>query len=296
MDRAGGSDFYQVAAIRYGTRSTTTSEVFLHFGLYGEPDEPIQMDYFFWVARNSGRTILIDCGFNDASGARRGRTMLCPPVGALRRLGIEPADVSLLILTHGHYDHIGNVDEFPAAELVMSAREYEFWTGPLADRPLFATSAETADIEALARARAAGRLRLLPAAPHGDPAARQSVASGVDVLDVGGHTPGQLVVLVRTADGEVVIASDALHYYDEMRLDRPFTHVADLPAMYRGFELLRVLTAEDGRLLVAGHDPEVMSRYPAAGADLAGLAVQIRPPVPDRPGPRSAAAAAGEDG
>jgi glyoxylase-like metal-dependent hydrolase (beta-lactamase superfamily II) len=183
----------------------------------------------------------------------------------------------MLILTHAHYDHIGNVDAFPAAELVMSAREYEFWTGPLASRPLFATSAESGDIEALSRARAAGRLRLLPAALPGCPAARQSVAAGIDVLDVGGHTPGQLVVVVGTDHGEVVIASDALHYYDEMRLDRPFAHVTDLPAMYRGFELLRSLAASDSTLVVAGHDPEVMRRFPPAAGELAGLAVRIAP-------------------
>jgi len=277
MDRAGGNDSYEVVAVRYGTRSTTKSDVFLHFGIYGEPDEPIQMDYFFWVARNAERTVLIDCGFNDRSGERRGRTMLCPPAEALRRLGIEPAAVSLMVLTHGHYDHIGNVDAFPAAELVMSAREYEFWTGPLASRPLFATSAETEDIDALQRARSAGRLRLL----SGHAAALQPVMAGLDVVDVGGHTPGQLVVLVRTGHGEVVIASDALHYYDEMRLDRPFTHVADLPAMYAGYELLRDLTADHSRLLVAGHDPEVTRRFPADGGDLAGLAVHIRPPASD---------------
>jgi glyoxylase-like metal-dependent hydrolase (beta-lactamase superfamily II) len=252
------------------------SDVFLHFGVYGEADEPTQMDYFFWVARSTERTILIDCGFNDASGSRRGRTMLCPPAVALRRLGIEPADISMLVLTHGHYDHIGNVAEFPAAELVMSAREYEFWTGPLASRPLFSTSAETGDIDALIEARAAGRLRLLP----GGAGARQPVAAGIDVLEVGGHTPGQLVVLVSTGLGEAVIASDALHYYDEMRLDRPFTHVADLPAMYEGFELLRNLTADDARPLVAGHDPEVMRRFPAAHAAAAELAVRIGPLTP----------------
>ena len=280
MDTPGGSPAYDVTAVRYGTRSTTKSDVFLHFGVYGEPDEPTQMDYYFWVARSAEHTILVDCGFNEASGARRGRTMLCPPVLALDRLGIEPADISMLILTHAHYDHVGNVDEFPAADLVMSAREYEFWTGPLASRPLFATSAETADIEALIRARAASRLRLLPGPLPGATAARQSVAAGVDVLELGGHTPGQLVVIISTAHGEVVLASDALHYYDEMRLDRPFTHVADLPAMYQGFELLRGLTADDARQLVAGHDPEVMRRFPAADGELAEFAVRVAPLPP----------------
>jgi glyoxylase-like metal-dependent hydrolase (beta-lactamase superfamily II) len=272
---------YDVIAVRYGTRLTTKSDVFLHYGLYGEPDEPTQMDYFFWVLRGAGRTILVDCGFNERSGARRGRTMLCPPVTALRRLGIDPAGVTLLIVTHAHYDHIGNLDQFPAAEVLMSAAEFDFWTGPLGDRPLFATSSEASDIDALRRARDAGRLRLLPSPTAGAAPAPQDVADGVGVLEVGGHTPGQLVVLASTADGEAVLASDALHYYDEARLDRPFAHVADLPAMYRGFELLRGLAADPARYLVAGHDPEVMRRFPALAApanqDVTGLAVLVGP-------------------
>jgi glyoxylase-like metal-dependent hydrolase (beta-lactamase superfamily II) len=278
---------YDVIAVRYGTRQTTKSDVFLHYALYGEPDEPTQMDYFFWVLRGAGRTILVDCGFNERSGARRGRTMLCSPPLALRRLGIEPSDVSALIVTHAHYDHIGNLDQFPAAQVMMSAAEYDFWTGPLGSRPLFATSAEADDIAALRRIRADGRLTLL--APSGASASPLThrvangvwVAAGVYVVEVGGHTPGQLVVLARTADGEAVLASDALHYYDEARLDRPFAHVADLPAMYRGFELLRGLAAEPNRYLVAGHDPEVMRRFPplaaAAGRDVADFAVRIGP-------------------
>jgi glyoxylase-like metal-dependent hydrolase (beta-lactamase superfamily II) len=279
---------------------TTKSDVFLHYELYGEPDEPVQMDYFFWVARNAERTILVDCGFNSRSGARRGRTMLCPPVIALQRLGIRPADVSLLIVTHAHYDHIGNLDEFPAAAVVMSEREYQFWTSPLAERPLFAASAEAADIDSLRRARQAGRVRLLPSSgatllargtTPGTPAIpeRQPVAAGVDVLELGGHTPGQLIVLIRTGEGEAVLASDALHYYDEIRLDRPFAHVADLPAMYAGFEVLRDLTRDGTRQLVAGHDPEVMRRFPAIAArtsdaasdDPTDIGVRIGSAAPD---------------
>jgi glyoxylase-like metal-dependent hydrolase (beta-lactamase superfamily II) len=255
---------------------TRKSEVFLHYELYGEPDAQTRMDYFFWVARSSERTVLIDCGFNERSGARRGRTMLCPPVSALERLGIAPDDVGLLIATHAHYDHIGNLGSFPAAELILAEREYAFWTGPLGSRPLFAAFAEPDDLSVLRQARQAGRIQLV--------SGRERIIDGIEVIEVGGHTPGQLIVLVRTGRGEAVIASDALHYYEEMALDRPFAHVADLPATYAGFGLLRDLAADGAREIVAGHDPDVMRRFPDAtdatdaadaAPDAAGLAVRI---------------------
>ena len=276
MTQASEPARYEVLAVRYGTRLTRRSEVFLHYELYGEPDAQTQMDYFFWIARSSERTVLIDCGFNERSGPRRGRTMLCPPVSALERLGIAPGDVGLLIATHAHYDHIGNLGSFPAAELILAEREYDFWTGPLGSRPLFAAFAEPDDLSVLRQARQAGRIRLV--------GGRQRITDGIEVIEVGGHTPGQLIVLVRTDRGEAVIASDALHYYEEMDLDRPFAHVADLPAMYAGFGLLRDLAVGGAREIVAGHDPDVMRRFPDAAdatdatdatADAAGLAVRI---------------------
>ena len=258
---------YEVLAVRYGTRLTRRSEVFLHYEVYGEPDAETRMDYFFWVARRPGHTVLIDCGFNELSGARRGRTMLCPPPAALDRLGIAPGDVGSVILTHAHYDHIGNLGSFPAAELVMAEREYAFWTGPLASRPLFATSAEAEDIELLRGAWQAGRVRLV--------SERERITDGIEVVEVGGHTPWQLIVLVTAGRGEVVIASDALHYYEEMALDRPFAHVTDLPAMYACYGLLRGLADGGGHEIVAGHDPDVMRRFPEAAEGAAGLAVRI---------------------
>lgn len=237
----------------------------MHFELYREPDRELAMDYFLWVARNSERTVVIDCGFNEYSGARRNRTMLCPPVGALRQVGVDAAEVSQLIVTHAHYDHIGNLLSFPAARIVVADREFVFWTSRLSRKPLFMTSAEEADLDALRQLEQAGLVDFV--------SGRASLAPGIEVVEIGGHTPGQLAVIVSTAQGEAVIASDALHYYEEMTQDRPFAHVTDVPAMYAGFAWLREQAAA-GREIVAGHDPEVMQRYPAV-AGAAGLAVRV---------------------
>jgi glyoxylase-like metal-dependent hydrolase (beta-lactamase superfamily II) len=264
---AGRQAAYEVLAVRYGTRQTRRSEVFLHYEIYGEPDADIGMDYFFWMVRNPDRVVLVDCGFSHQGGNSRGRTMLCPPVLALSRLGLVPADVGTVIVTHAHYDHIGNLGAFTAAEIVMSRREFGFWTGPLGTRRLFAYAVEAGEIEQLRALSKEGRIRLF--------SDRLQVAPGIELVEVGGHTPGQLIVLVAVPCGEVVLASDALHYYEEADRDRPFAHVADLGDTYRAFDLLRDLSSPGRRTLVAGHDPEVMTRFPRLPGDLAELAVRV---------------------
>jgi glyoxylase-like metal-dependent hydrolase (beta-lactamase superfamily II) len=257
---------YEVLAVRYATLEAHKSELYYRYGSYGEPDAEVTIDYFFWLLRRGGETILVDTGFDPAVGARRGRTCLCPPVEALARIGVEPESISTVILTHLHYDHTGNLDAFPAAQLVVQREELEFWSGPLAGRFQLGSHAEAADIALVVEAERAGRVRILDGS--------QEIADGIRAIRVGGHSPGQQLTVVSSALGDVVLASDAIHFYKELELDRPFAVIADLPEMYLAFDLLRELEAT-GSIVVAGHDPEVLERFPSLSPELAGLAVRI---------------------
>ena len=88
-DPVAASGRFEVVAVRYGTLSAPRSELFLRFASYDEPDEVVEMAYYFWVLRRGAETILVDTGFDPAVGVRRGRTCLWPPLEALQRLGIE---------------------------------------------------------------------------------------------------------------------------------------------------------------------------------------------------------------
>lgn len=258
---------YEVYAVRYGSFTTTRSALFADHHVYGEPDAEMQMDYFFWVLRDGARTVLVDTGFAPEVGRRRGREVRCGPLDALGRLGIDPGSVTDVLLTHFHYDHIGNVSLFPDARLVTSARELAFWTGPYGRRPVVAAPTEAAEVERVVQAHRQGRVLLVP---DQDPE-----LPGIEVVDLGGHTPGQLGVVVRTGAGTVVLASDAAHSYDEYERDMPFHVYSDLEGMYRGFEALRALQQEPGTVVVPGHAPDVMRRFPAVSEELAGLAVKL---------------------
>ena len=246
------SEQYEVRAVRYGTRQASAAEVFLNYHAYREPDRPLRMDYFFWVARGPARTVVVDTGFSPAGGASRGRTMLMDTVPALRAAGAAPDAVAQVVLTHAHYDHIGGLPAFTGAEVIMTRDEYDFWTGPMGRRGQFAHTTEASELGQLRELREAGRLTLTGRA--------HQVAPGIELTEVGGHTPGQAIVTVATRGGPVILASDAVHYYEELERDRPFSTVADLAAMYAAFDQIREL-AGGGARLVAGHDPLVAGRF-----------------------------------
>ena len=90
-----------------------------------------------------------------------------------------------------------------------------------------------------------------------------------------------MITEVGTTSGQVVLASDATHFYDEMDLDRPFWFFFDLEGAYRGYEKLRELAARPGTSVVPGHDPAVMARFAVVGdGSVADLTAPLVAPSP----------------
>lgn len=252
---------WEVVVVRHGTRATRRSEVFLNYAFYGEEDGPFVLDYFLWVLRRGDEAIVVDTGYSTAGGSSRGREILIDPVEAVRRLGIDPAGGVPVIVTHAHYDHIGNLPAFTASAVHIAQAEYEFWTSEIATRPLFSHFGDPAEVDALRRIEAEGRLR-----PY---VGSTSVADGVELIEVGGHTPGQAMVRVETAEGAVLIASDAAHFVEELERDMPFVSMADVPQSYRVLDLVR---QTDVAHVLTGHDAGTLDALEPLGDPLPGLA------------------------
>jgi len=266
-------DEYEVVIVQYGTRHGHRAEVYLNYAIYGEDDAPIDMDYFVWVIRNANRTILVDTGFSPAGGANRNRTFLRSLPQIYADLGIDTEAEQTIVVTHAHYDHIGNLDLFPKAQLIISGAEYDFWASSMRERKQFAWSTEVEELDGLVAANEAGRVTRFSGSLE--------LAPGIELIELGGHTPGQATVRVRTSEGDVLLASDAIHYYEEYEADLPFAYVADLPAMYAGFDRIRELVTTGGvEHLVSGHDPDTLNRFRrVTEGPLAGLAATIGTPT-----------------
>jgi glyoxylase-like metal-dependent hydrolase (beta-lactamase superfamily II) len=254
---------YSVYAVKYATRDARSGE---HFHGHDLHDVPMPMDYFVWAAVSAEHTVVVDAGFTAEVAARRGRKHLRCPTEGLEALGIDCARVPYVILTHLHYDHVGNLEKFPEATYVVQEAEMAFWTGRYAGRDYFRTLVEVDDIAYLVQENFEGRLRFV--------AGSEEIVPGIEVHRTGGHSAGLQVVRVKTARGSVVLASDATHFYANIEQDRPYSIVSDLPRMYGAFDLVHAL-ADSSAHLVPGHDPLVMERFPAAGKNLEGVVVRI---------------------
>ena len=254
---------FEVYAIRYATVERKPAENFIGGDAH---ESAARMDYFVWLARNASHAFVIDTGFNEAAAKRRRRQFLRSPVEGLRLLGVDAAKVDDVILTHLHYDHVGNFDLFPEARFHLQDREMAYATGRYMAHEFFAYAYEAEEIVAMVRNIYAKRVRF----HDGD----AEIAPGISVHHVGGHTRGLQVVRVWTRLGWLVLASDAAHYLANMNENRPFPVVADVMQMFDGWDRLRAL-ADSADLIIPGHDPQVMQRYRAPDKSLEGIAVRL---------------------
>lgn len=256
---------YETFALRYATLSSwPRSKAFHCFEVYGDPDTLIDLDYYFWLVRNDEHTVLVDCGYDKERGRARNRHQETSPIELLARMGVKPEDVDHVVLTHMHYDHIGNIALFPNATFSIARAELEYWTGPYADRPTIAWPVESEEIRLVQQLANDGRLQLVEDS--------HELFPGLRLTRLPGHTPGQLITEVTTRSGQIVLASDALHYYEEADLDRPFGTCHDLVDVYRSYDILREMAARPDTVVVPGHDPAVMRRFAVVDDDCVDLA------------------------
>jgi len=246
---------WQVFSIKYADRNTRTR--LDSFILADNHDTPHEMDYYMWLLRRGEEVILVDTGYDDAEAQSRGRPIRLDPVAALKPFDLCPEDIDQVIVTHLHYDHAGGLHLFPNATLHLQQAEMAYATGACMCHDIL-RAPYTADhiCEAIKRLYA-GKVVF-----HAGDA---QVAEGVTVHCIGGHSRGLQAVRVQTQAGQLVLASDAAHFYENAFARKPFPIVVDLQEMLDGFDTLQRLASEP-RLIIPGHDPLVRSYFPQAMA------------------------------
>lgn len=260
---------YEVYAIRYATRAARRAEHFIG----GDPhDAPMPMDYFLWAIVRGSRAVVVDTGFTAEVAAKRGREHLRCPVAALGLLGLHPAEVEDVVLTHLHYDHVGNFGAFPRARFHLREPELHYATGRYMRHRTLARSFEVEDVVGIVRMNFAGRVVF-----------HDGVVEpwlGIRLHPAGGHSAGQQFVSVRTGRGTVVLASDVAHFHENMESGRPFTTAFHVGEMLEGFDRLRAV-ADSPDHIIPGHDPLVMRRYPPPRPELDGIVARLDVPPRD---------------
>ncbi|KER69993.1 metallo-beta-lactamase [Burkholderia cepacia] len=254
---------YKIFAIKYAHHERPARDNFLG----GDPhDISMPLDYFVWAVVGQSRTYLIDTGFDAEVASQRNRTITHAVEAGLHKVGIAPQAVEDVIVTHMHYDHAGNADLFPNARYHIQDREMEFCTGRCMCHGVLNHAFNAEDVKSMV-----GRVFSDRVTFHDG---ESDLAPGLSLHLVGGHTSGLQIVRVHTARGWVVLASDAAHLYANIERDRPFPGIYNLADMLEAYRTAYRLAGSPAHV-IPGHDPAVLTRYPAASNETHGWIARV---------------------
>lgn len=262
---------YEVFALRYAHLAERNQGSNLIF-----PDDheaPMPLDFFVWVIKGAneeagGRTILLDTGFDPESAARRGRSWIRSPIAALSSIGVTPESVQDVVLSHLHWDHAGHWHELPNAKFHLQDAEMDYATGRCMCHAPLRLPFDIEQVTTAVRFVYAERVKF-----HDGTA---EIAPGVRVHKVGGHSKGLQILSVPTARGTIVLASDAAHFWHNIRRRSPFVLLHNLQDMIEGWELCEAL-ADSPDHIIPGHDPEVTRRFPKLQGDSDTVLLHLDP-------------------
>ncbi|MET0638141.1 MAG: N-acyl homoserine lactonase family protein [Chitinophagaceae bacterium] len=225
----------------------------------GPATEKIRFTFFIWLIRgNNGRNVLVDAGFlPDAEDAKEFQIVEYQrPDSALAKLGLKATDITDIIISHPHWDHLDGISLFPNATAWMQKDDYKYFVSDAWQKDSNNTGFYKRDVLTIVDLNLQGKLKLV----NGD---NQEIIPGITVYTGSRHTYDSQYAVVQSGNKKIVLASDNIWlYYQLEQLAPPVQGGSFDPAGYvRAMERMKKLASET-RLIIPGHDPRVFKLFP----------------------------------
>lgn len=242
---------YSIRVLEYARAPDCPAFVMAYGALGNRP-----LPYSLTVVESDDQTILVDTGYDDSDYGHTlaeidGIDRWTAPLEVLGTIGIAAADVDTIVVTHAHFDHLGNIERFPNAIAYLQRREIERWTWAFGLPPKLDWLKDGVDADDLQAARDLirdDRLRLLDGPVS-------NLLPGIHLgTDFDTHTFGhQHVVIEDERSGTWVLPGDAVYCYDNLGgLDGSARYT---PIGYGTGSQENSLLAIDRILAAVGNDP-----------------------------------------
>jgi glyoxylase-like metal-dependent hydrolase (beta-lactamase superfamily II) len=255
---------YEVFAIRYATLPNFSVNGLIEGA---DPSRKLDIAMMVWLIRGGGKNILFDSGFHAERYIQQWHPVnFVLPSEAVARAGIKPEDVTDVVISHMHWDHAGGMDLFPKAKIWLQKDELEYYAGSAWQSRRTHGGIDAGDVQTAVRLNTEGRVTLI----DGD---AKEFLPGITAYLGGKHTYASQFLAVNTAQGTVVLASDNMYLYENLEKHLPIAQTLDRESNLRAQDRMKELAA-DPRLIVPGHDPLVMTKFPQVAPDVVKIVLE----------------------
>jgi glyoxylase-like metal-dependent hydrolase (beta-lactamase superfamily II) len=223
--------------------------------LSAKSSDSVSVSFYIWYLNgDNGRKVLVDAGLiQDSLKPLAYLKDYLRPDLALKKINVSPNDVTDIIITHTHFDHIDGIELFPNATIWMQKNDFAYFVGDAWQKGAPHLGLEKQDVLKIIEANLAGRLNLV----NGD---SLEIIPGIRVFIGSKHTFESQHLLVNSNTDKVLIASDDCWYYYNLDHLTPVPLAFDTNAYLAQLRRMKTLVS-DTRLIIPGHDALVLSRF-----------------------------------
>jgi glyoxylase-like metal-dependent hydrolase (beta-lactamase superfamily II) len=254
--RASGTPEYSIYAIRL---ADSPGDLVSDMVVGAPKDEKIDTIYAMWLIRGARHNILFDSGFHRERWFKEWtiRDYLRPDE-AVKLAGLQPEQITDIVISHAHWDHMGGIDLFPKAVVWIQKEEFRYYTGEAWQSGGNHGGIDPEDVQVLVRLNTEGRVRLV----DGD---NVELFPGIRACTGGHHTYASQYLVVDGAP-PFVLASDNSYLYRNLQsrmASETFTedyHAANIKNQERMIQLAGSIDR-----VIPGHDALQFKKFPTAG-------------------------------
>jgi glyoxylase-like metal-dependent hydrolase (beta-lactamase superfamily II) len=222
-------------------------------------DEKIDTMYAVWLIRGGGHNILFDSGFHRDRWFKLWTIKdYLRPDEAVKLAGVKPEEITDIVVSHAHWDHMGGIDLFPKATIWIQKEEFRYYTGETWQAGGQHGGIDPDDIQELVKSNTEGRVRLV----DGD---NVEIFPGIRAYTGGRHTFASQYLLVEGTP-RFVLASDNACLYRSLIEGKPSAtfSAADYPASIAAQKRMIELAGSVDRV-VPGHDALQFKKFTTEG-------------------------------
>lgn len=246
-------DEYQVYALKLHAGALMTPAQNWVRG--ANPKDSVQACFMVWFLKGeNGRNILVDAGYLDT--AKTSKKLIMRADLVLQKINVTPSEITDLILTHPHWDHIGGINLFPKAKVWMQKRDFDYFVGKTWKEDGFSRGYNENDVPNIVEINRQGRLKLV----EGD---NIEIMPGIRVFIGSRHSFENMYFLVNSNSktNKILIASDAIRFYYNLSNLLPANTTFDPKANVEAMKRIKTLVTNPD-LIIPGHDDLIFSKFP----------------------------------
>jgi glyoxylase-like metal-dependent hydrolase (beta-lactamase superfamily II) len=248
---------YEVYAIRFASMAHPSP--ISDWADKGPEKDSVNIDFMIWLIKGrNGKNILVDAGFlKDIEEAKDfGITNYVQPDSMLSKVALKAGDITDIILSHPHWDHIDGLGLFPNAHIWIQKEDFNYFVGAAWQKDGRNGGFNKRDIRMLIDLNLAGKLTLV----DGDD---KEIIPGIKVYTGSRHTFNSQYVLVETGINKIIIASDNIWIYYNLEHLRPAASGGTFDTTAYVKSMLRMKTlVTNAKYIIPGHDSKIFSIFP----------------------------------